>query len=155
MKNSLNKPGRPSLNKPAVSVKIYEGDLRHFQNEKEKTGKPIIEQISEMVRGFTGLLDIKGKQICNGDIIVPLYVTPFGDLTKELDYDNKGIVVFENGCFSLKRKERNNIMLSTFLRYKEGEYISNYGNLIIAESNIANVEIITPQIIDEMARERK
>lgn len=42
-----NKPGRPPLNKPAVSVKIYAETMERLKEIKAETGKPIVEIIDE------------------------------------------------------------------------------------------------------------
>lgn len=65
-----NKPGRPPLNKPAVSVKIYEGAMGRFNDIKLQTGKPVIQIIDELskragkckVTWTVGIFDGLGRQ---------------------------------------------------------------------------------------------
>lgn len=97
---------------------------------------------------FTGLLDKNGVRIFEGDTITPLYTTPTGKTTDDLDEYNSGCVEFCDGCAVLARKERNPHSLFDFLEYEKGEYICNYGNLFRPTSNRARV-IVTGNIHDK------
>lgn len=79
-------------------------------------------------RQYTGLHDKNGVDICNGDIVLFPYYTPFGE---ETDDDGEMYVVeFKYGCFGFQTKTKF-LPLIGFIHCDIGEYISNHGNVII------------------------
>lgn len=83
-----------------------------------------------IVERCSGIKDKHDKLIYEGDIITKLYVTPTGELTKDLDTDFVYEVKFKYGAFGVETKTKF-IPLQEFLIKSEGEYISNAGNKVI------------------------
>lgn len=83
-----------------------------------------------IVERCSGIKDKHDKLIYEGDIITRLYVTPTGELTKDLDTDFVYEVKFKYGAFGVETKTKF-IPLQEFLITSEGEYIPNAGNKVI------------------------
>ena len=78
---------------------------------------------------FTGLKDVNGADIYEGDIVAMPYVDPMGGIHYQNDFLSD--VIFERGCFQVwcneLKPERHNI--ESWIERTEGEYKSNYGNI--------------------------
>jgi len=87
---------------------------------------------------YTGLKDAKGVDIFEGDIVAVPYVSPMGDITKDIDRNVS--IVFQHGAFMLD--DSFDIQpLELWLARSKGEYISNKGNKTI-RTNTCLFEII-------------
>lgn len=78
---------------------------------------------------YTGLKDYHNKKIYEGDLIKLYYVTPFGNITTDLE-DPVRVIEFSNGTFGYKT-ETKFTPLERLLEQSDGEYVSNKGNKII------------------------
>lgn len=87
-------------------------------------------QFKHVCERCSGIRDIHDKLIYEGDIITKEYVTPTGEVTKELDIDFVYEVKFKYGAFGVETKTKF-IPLQEFLLKSEGEYISSAGNKVI------------------------
>lgn len=79
---------------------------------------------------FTGILDKNGKEIYEGDIVKLPYIDPFGGLHQETE-NGRSKIGFENGQFVVYRIEPQGII--KWCEKEKGEYVSNYGNLVVVK----------------------
>lgn len=132
--------------KPCIVGPVVEADSEYLAFE---WWEPVIPETLGQCTGLTAAKSYRGESevdrlVFEGDLFVPYYVDAMGRLAMgDPDYENKGMIVQVNGCFCLQRKNRNPIPMFEFLSYKHGDYISNYGHLRIAVSQVLNGEIIS------------
>ena len=93
MPNTLFKAKRVS------DEKWVQGDLIRYENGtfiSNFIGETYQYQINlDTICQYIGKKDINGKKIFKGDIVIPNYVTPFGDMTNEIDEYRKGVVIYD------------------------------------------------------------
>lgn len=83
-----------------------------------------------IVEQFTGLQDLNGVDIYEGDIVSAPYVDPLGGLHTNVEC-YKTVVSFERGSFVVdstdSRAEK--MTIENWIERSEGHYVSNYGNI--------------------------
>lgn len=94
---------------------------------------------------LTGLLDIDGIEIKEGDTVMKQYIDPVGRLHDELDSDSRATVTWEHGAFVVRRG-RIWYCIQEYCKREEGEYISNYGTEIVLSNQtilkvVSSVEV--------------
>ena len=78
----------------------------------------------------TGLVDLNGIPLNEGDLIRFAYIDPMGKPYKDYIDETVFKIEFTHGLF-IARKEKNPAIWTPLYQHvetKEGEYISNYGN---------------------------
>lgn len=122
--------------------RIYSKQYKKYLTEEESSNLTLNDLVNTdkyIIEKNTGVLDIDNNPIYKGDIITKLYVTPLGDIDKELDLEFKHEVDFFNGSFGIFT-EIKFIPLLDFITKSEGEYISNKGNkFLYAKKSILKV----------------
>ena len=86
----------------------------------------------------TGLVDLNGIPLNEGDLIRFAYIDPAGKPYKEYIGETVFRIEFTHGLF-IARKEENPAIWTPLYQHvetREGEYISNYGNAVEFVNNI-------------------
>ena len=87
---------------------------------------------------YTGLVDLNGIPLNEGDSIRFAYIDPVGKPYKDDIDETVFKIEFTHGLF-IARKEKNPAIWTPLYQHvetKEGEYISNYGNAVEFVNNI-------------------
>lgn len=74
----------------------------------------------------TGLLDVHGFELIEGDYVGVPYITPLGELTTEIDF--KAQIVFYMGCYGYWHERRFTPLMDWCKRGKK-EYVANVGEI--------------------------
>jgi len=87
---------------------------------------------------YTGLVDLNGSPLNEGDSIRFAYIDPAGKPYKDDIDEDIFKIEFTHGLF-IARKENNPAIWTPLYQHvetREGEYISNYGNAVEFVNNI-------------------
>lgn len=107
------------------------------------TGDNYWEVIPETVGQYTGLDDAKGKNLFDGDIFVPYYVTPMGEVTKDLDYDSRGTIMQGIAAYVIKRGDSGpEFPLRAYVATEFDYYLPNFGEVYKYSNNVALGEAV-------------
>lgn len=76
----------------------------------------------------SNIFDKNGIEVCEGDMVVFPYVTPFGDLTENEGFKKE--IKFKYGCFGYETKTSFEPLMN-WMKTERGEYVPNAGNKVV------------------------
>lgn len=101
----------------------------------------MLEVLPETVGMWTGLTDKIRKKIFEGDRVIPVWVSPSGEIDG-LDEDMQGKVIYKAGSFYVAPSCEMEYGINKFVKRKFIEYRSNVGDIYDFENNIFLGEVI-------------
>lgn len=147
--NKLEQIKKEFREKWVSKLMVDDGNNKLLWNDKAPTPNEVwdfIEKTIKEVERSTGVLDIHGIEIKEGDIVGVPHVYPFGQVGDDLSYKAK--VSFRNGAFFLDYIDygsyTENVLLFNWLEKETGEYVPNYGNKKIVR-NTSLLKILDKQ----------
>lgn len=119
-------------------------DIMDVWEISENTGMGDRYEIDpETVGQFTGLTDKNGTKIFEGDVFVPYYVTPNGEVTEELDHDSLGIIKWGTAAYVFgKGQQGPDFPIRAYVATEFDYYLPNFGEVYKYSNNIALGEVI-------------
>lgn len=94
--------------------------------------------------GEIGLFYADETPIKLGDVVDVPYITPMGDLTEDIDEEQRATVVFDRGLYGLKYPFHVT-PLRNYCHKIKGAYESNYGEPIIFSDSTILVKVEPPK----------
>ena len=118
-----------------VPVSFTQGDIAYCRDNGVSLGPNINSDIELMQ--FTGLTDRHGVEIYEGDIVARPYIDPLGGIHEETE-GGRHRVGFEHGQFVVFMVEARPLI--DWCEKRDGEYVSNYGNLtLVSDTTVLEV----------------